>query len=98
VRLFMVPGMEHCGGGAGPNAFGQSGTPNGDRFHSIDAALEAWVESGNAPEQIIATKYKVNVDPGSGVARTRPVCAWPKVAKYKGSGSSDDAANFVCAN
>jgi hypothetical protein len=56
------------------------------------------VESGNAPEQIIATKYKVNVDPGSGVARTRPVCAWPKVAKYKGSGSSDDAANFVCAN
>jgi Tannase and feruloyl esterase len=97
VRLFMVPGMEHCAGGAGPNAFGQGGTPNGDRFHSIDAALEAWVEQGTPPETIIATKYKTDAGPGSGVARTRPLCAWPLVAKYKGSGSTDEAANFTCA-
>jgi feruloyl esterase len=96
VRLYMVPGMEHCAGGAGPNSFGQGGTPNGDRFHSIDAALEAWVESGTAPNEIIATKFIEN-DPRKGVARTRPLCVWPQVAKYKGSGSTDDAANFVCS-
>ena len=95
-RLYMVPGMEHCGGGAGPNVFGQAGTPNADRFHNIDAALEAWVEQGTAPDQIIATKYKNNADPKSGIARTRPLCPWPQIAKYKGSGSTDDAANFVC--
>jgi hypothetical protein len=98
VRLYMAPGMEHCAGGAAPNAFGQLGTPNGDRFHSIDAALEAWVEQGIAPDRIIATKYNTNTDPKSGVARTRPLCSWPQVAKYKGSGSTDDAANFVCAS
>jgi feruloyl esterase len=97
VRLYMVPGMEHCGGGAGPNAFGQAGTPNDDRFHNIDAALEAWVEQGTAPDRIIATKYRVNTDRKSGVARTHPLCPWPQVAKYKGSGSTDDAASFVCA-
>jgi hypothetical protein len=97
LRLYMVPGMEHCTGGAGPNVFGQFGTPSGDRFHNIDAALEAWVEQGTAPAEIIATKYHNNNDPRSGVARTRPLCAWPQVAKYKGTGSTDDAANFVCA-
>lgn len=96
VRLYMVPGMEHCGGGAGPNGFGQAGTPNGDRLHSIDAALEAWVEQGTAPDQLIATKYKVAADPKSGVLRTHPLCPWPEVAKYKGSGSTDDAASFAC--
>ena len=96
LRLYMVPGMEHCGGGAGPNAFGQGGTPDGDRFHSIDAALEAWVEQGIAPDQLIATKYKTNFNPQSGTVRTRPLCAWPQTAKYKGSGSTDDAANFSC--
>jgi hypothetical protein len=95
VRLYMVPGMEHCGGGAGPNVFGQFGTPNGDRFHNIDAALEAWVEQGSAPDQIIAAKYEGN-NPKNLMRRTRPLCAWPQVAKYKGSGSTDDAANFVC--
>jgi len=97
VRLYMVPGMEHCGGGPGPNVFGQFGTPNADRFHNIDAALEAWVEQGTAPAEIIATKYNTNNDARSGVARTRPLCTWPQLAKYKGTGSTDDAANFVCA-
>ncbi len=96
LRLYMVPGMEHCGGGAGPNAFGQGGTPDGDRFHSIDAALEAWVEQGTAPDRLIATKYKTGADKQSGALRTHPLCAWPQTAKYNGSGSTDDAANFSC--
>jgi len=95
VRLYMVPGMEHCGGGTGPNVFGQAGTPAGDRFHNIDTALEAWVEQGTAPHEIIATKFKNN-DPKLAVERTRPLCMWPEVAKYKGSGSTDEAANFSC--
>jgi feruloyl esterase len=45
--------------------------------------------------EIIATKYKT-ANPASGVARTRPLCPYPQTAQYKGSGSTDDAANFVC--
>ncbi len=74
-RLFMFPGMEHCGGGPGPNQF--------DRMRLITD----WVEQGAAPDAIIAAR------PG----RTRPVCAYPRVAKYSGAGSTDDAANFACA-
>jgi feruloyl esterase len=96
VRLYMVPGMEHCGLGAGANVFGQFGTPNGDPMHNIDAALEAWVEQGRTPKEMIAVKFTNNSDPRSGVARTHPLCVWPEVAKYKGSGSTDDASNFTC--
>jgi len=78
-RLFMVPGMAHCGGGEGPNTFDMIG------------ALERWVENGTAPDQIIAT-HATNGKPD----RTRPLCPYPQVAAYKGSGSIDDAANFVC--
>jgi hypothetical protein len=85
-RLYMVPGLQHCYGGPGPNTFG--GT--------ITAALERWVEDGVAPAGIIATKYKTDGDPTSGVARTRPLCPYPQVARYKGTGSTDEAANFTC--
>jgi len=95
VRLFMVPGMQHCGGGPGPNSFG-SLAPQGDPQHDIAAALEHWVEDGAAPSQIVATRYKNGADPASGVERTRPLCAYPQVAHWKGTGSTDDAANFVC--
>ena len=67
-RLFMVPGMAHCSGGDGPNAFG-NGTSNGpviDADHDLLKALESWVEQGAAPEKIIATHY-VNNTPASGV-------------------------------
>ncbi len=101
ARLFMAPGMSHCGGGAGANAFGNNafgGLPvPSDRQHDIFQALIAWVEFGTAPDQIVATKY-VNDDPTKGVAFTRPLCVFPKVAKYKGSGSSADAANWSCVN
>ena len=86
VRLFMVPGMQHCGAGAGPNNFGQGGAPKGDPASNIAAALEQWVEKGTAPESIVAAK----------LGRARPLCAYPKTAKYKGAGSTDDAANFEC--
>jgi feruloyl esterase len=79
VRLFLAPGMGHCGGGEGPNVFDKVG------------ALERWVENGIAPEQLIAshsTEGKVD--------RTRPLCPYPQVARYKGAGSIDEAANFVC--
>jgi feruloyl esterase len=61
-----------------------------DRFDVI-SALEQWVEKGKAPESIIAERYT-----GEKVDRTRPLCPYPQVAVYKGSGSTDDAANFWC--
>jgi len=96
VRLFMVPGMQHCGGGPGPNSFGQTSEIDGDAQHDINRAVEQWVENGVAPAQIIATKYKTT-NPASGVERTRPLCPYPQVAQWKGSGSTEDAANFTCA-
>jgi feruloyl esterase len=98
VRLFMAPGMAHCGGGPGPNVFGQAGSGSSDDpEHNIYRALEQWVERGVAPAQIIATKYNNDRNPAQGVKMTRPLCAFPNVAKYKGSGDPNDAANFVCS-
>jgi feruloyl esterase len=97
VRLFMVPGMQHCGGGSGTSSFGQYPGFSGDPDRDMDAALERWVEKGVAPERIVAAKRKSDFDPASAVVRTRPLCAYPLVAHYQGNGSTDDAANFVCA-
>lgn len=99
ARLFTVPGMSHCSGGPGPNAFGNNAfggaTVPADPQHDIFQALINWVEFGQAPDQIIATKF-VNDNPAQGVSFTRPLCVFPKVAKYKGIGSSTDAANWAC--
>lgn len=92
VRLFLAPGVQHCGGGAGPNQFGQGGPKGGDPERDLDAALVRWVEKGVAPERVIAAKMK-----GAEVERTRPLCAYPLVARYKGNGSTDEAANFTCS-
>jgi hypothetical protein len=99
LRVFMVPGMQHCGGGPGPNSFGQLGLGTGlpDPQHSIYAALEQWVEKGVAPERIVATKYVSDTNAAQGVKMTRPLCPFPQVAKYKGAGDTNDEANFVCA-
>jgi len=98
MRLFMVPGMQHCVGGPGPNSFGAFVRPGApDPQHDMTFALERWVEQGIAPDQIIASK-RDNVDPKSPVVRTRPLCPYPQAARYKGSGSTDDAANFVCTS
>jgi feruloyl esterase len=96
LRLYMVPGMQHCFLGPGPNWFSQAFTCTiCDAKHDIVASMEDWVERGVAPGAIIATKYKNDIartDP----TRTRPLCPYPGIAKYKGSGSIDDAAHFVC--
>ena len=97
LRLFMVPGMQHCGGGPGPDVFGQGGvTPVDDPQHNMYLALEQWVEKGAAPSTVIASKL-ASPAPGSAVTETRPLCAYPQVAKYKGSGDTNDAASFACA-
>jgi hypothetical protein len=86
VRLYMAPGVRHCGNGPGPNLFGEP----------MMAALTHWVEDRVAPGTIIASKYKTDGVPTSGVVRTRPLCPYPQVARYKGTGSTDEAANFAC--
>lgn len=98
AKLFMVPGMGHCGSGDGPNQFGQgsSGAVAADADHDIFRALMAWSEHGTEPQKLIATKFNAN-NPEQGVQRTRPLCPYPTVATYDGSGSTDDAANFSCA-
>ena len=79
-RLFMAPGMGHCGGGDGPSTF------------DTLTALERWVEHGQAPDRVIASRSR-----DGAVDRTRPLCPYPQIATYTGSGSTDDAENFVCA-
>jgi feruloyl esterase len=63
-----------------------------NRFDAL-AALEPWVEKGTAPERMIASKVANNV-----TERTRPLCPYPQIARWKGTGSTDDAANFVCVD
>jgi len=97
LRLFMVPGMQHCGGGPGPDVFGQFGTsPQNDAQHNIYLALEQWVEKGAAPSTVIAAKL-TGAGSAAAVEETRPLCAFPQAAKYKGTGDTNDAANFACA-
>lgn len=81
LRFFLAPGVGHCGGGAGPAPYGQ-----------LDALL-SWVEDGKAPATLTAARR----DQAGTITRSRPLCQYPQVAKYKGSGSTDDAANFVCS-
>jgi feruloyl esterase len=79
VRLFMVPGMNHCTGGEGPNTF------------DVVGALEQWVEHQKPPSRILASHST-----DGKIDRTRPLCAYPQTAHYRGSGDINDAENFVC--
>jgi len=101
VKLFNAPGMGHCGGGAGPNVFGnfRAGFPENpsDPTQDLLAAVEHWVENARVPSQIIATKY-VDNRAGNAVERTMPLCAWPKVSKYNGTGDVNAAASFSCVD
>jgi len=95
-RLFMVPGMAHCRGGPGPNSFGGLSTiasPQNkiDPEHDVLSSLVQWVENGLAPDHIVATHLTNDT-----IDRTRPICPYPKVARWNGAGSSDDAKNFTC--
>ena len=90
VRLFMVPGMGHGTGRPGPE------------YYDVFGELERWVEGGDAPDQIVAYQYAeappplIGPTPDARASRTLLLCAWPKLATYKGSGSTDDHANFSC--
>lgn len=98
ARLFMVPGMSHCGLGAGPSVF------------DTLSAMDKWVETGKAPERIVATMAPLDITAAASAPkadastvqaaptkpRSRPLCVWPKVAVWDGKGSTDDAANFMC--
>jgi feruloyl esterase len=96
VRLFMLPGVQHCDGGPGPTGFNGTSALKADAEHDINLALERWVEEGVAPARIVAARYKTGSDPASGLVRTRPLCPYPQAARYKGTGSKDEAANFAC--
>jgi feruloyl esterase len=96
LRLYMVPGMQHCAGGAGTDSFGQHGNVlPADPAQNVHTALELWVEKGIAPGTIIASKYE-EANGERKLLMTRPLCAYPQFSKYKGSGDVNDARNFVC--
>jgi pimeloyl-ACP methyl ester carboxylesterase len=92
TRLYLVPGMNHCGGG-----------PSTDQFDMV-TALVNWVEQGEAPDRILASArgegnpISVNEELPADWApdRTRPLCPYPQIARYNGNGDIEDAANFSC--
>ena len=91
VQLFMLPGTGHCGGGDAAN------------IADMLSVIDQWVEGGKKPERIIASRASSSGVPGKPSSKsidakpqTRPLCPWPTVAVYKGSGSTDEAANFEC--
>jgi len=95
-RVFMLPGMDHCSGGPGPDQILQRTdapsiplTPE----HDVLVALEQWVERGVAPEHLIASK----VDHTGAITQTRLICPEPNTARYLGSGSTLTAGSWSCA-
>ncbi|QIL91267.1 tannase/feruloyl esterase family alpha/beta hydrolase [Microbulbifer sp. SH-1] len=85
ARLFMMPGVGHCGGGPGPSTF------------DALSVLDMWVEEGTPPDQIVVSKFS-DSDPEGKPVITRPICPWPKIAKYKGHGDSAVDTSFVCTS
>jgi feruloyl esterase len=84
VRLFMVPGMHHCGGGPGPN--------NTNWFNP----MFFWRDFDVQPDNIVLNHFQNN-DPNTGiVTRSMPVCAYPETAKYDGSGDVNNASSWTC--
>jgi feruloyl esterase len=79
IQLYMVPGMNHCRGGPGPDTF--------DKM----SAIEDWIENGSSPSRIEASHLTNGT-----VDRTRPLCPFGQVARWSGSGSTNEAANFAC--
>jgi feruloyl esterase len=98
MRLFMVPGMHHCAGGAGPSDFGQGGPSpeSADPESSLSTALQLWVEEGRAPEQVIARQLPL---PGSAEQEALPtglICAWPQQAALMSDGDPLRAESYQC--
>jgi feruloyl esterase len=80
VRLFMIAGMGHCPGNNGDNI-----------YFDTQKVIEQWTETRQPPDQLIVSQYKNGVEAGKRLA-----CAYPQITVYKGGGSTNDAANFVC--
>ena len=98
-RLFLAPGMGHCSGGPGANAFGNAPDkppPVADAAHDIFRALTLWRETGVKPDQVIATKYTLD-NPALGVAFQRPLCPYPQLPRYSGFGPAQLAKNWQCS-
>jgi hypothetical protein len=94
LKLYMLPGIFHCAGGPGTGNFGAAGAAlQDDPQHDIVKALDVWVTQKKAPQTFIGTRLNQSKQ----ADRTRPICAFPAQAKYKGSGDINDAANFTCA-
>jgi len=85
LRLFLVPGMNHCGGGEGASEFDTIGT------------IDAWATTGKAPERIVATR-PASAGPASPMQTplSRPLCPYPQIAKYDGAGDVNSEASFTC--
>jgi len=98
LRTFMVPGMHHCAGGAGPSDFGQGGPSpeNDDPATSLTAALQAWVEEDRAPEQVIARQMPVPGARPDQAVRTGLLCAYPQQAQLTPGGDPLRAESYVC--
>jgi len=93
-RLFMIPGMGHCNGGAGPTSIAPTDSVDAtDPKHDLMLSLEQWVEKGIAPEMVIGSG-KAPKDPTK--TMSRPICPYPQVTRYKGTGDTNDAASFEC--
>jgi feruloyl esterase len=92
ARLYLIPGMNHCSGG-----------PATDQFDML-TPLVNWVEHGQAPDSVLASARgasnpagtNADLPAGWSATRTRPLCSYPKVARYNGSGSLDLASSFTC--
>ena len=102
ARLFMAPGMWHCGmsiaAGPGPNSFGgmfQQPAPSFDAQYDLLSALTQWVEKGVPPTQVIATKYNDD-QPQHGIAMQRPICVFPEIAEYDGMSNPNLPTSFKC--
>jgi feruloyl esterase len=98
-RLYMVPGMTHCSGGPGASNFGGVGQqipPVRDTTHDLVKALERWVEEGTPPAGLIATKFADTAATNREVKFTRPLCQYPAVPRYSGTGDPNDARSFAC--
>jgi len=99
ARLFLAPGMMHCGGGTGPNSFNSTlgippQPPSDDPQHDLFSALIAWADRGEAPDRIIATRF-ASEDVGE-IDMQRPLCPYPQRAVYRGTGSTSAPSSFRC--
>ncbi len=100
VRLFMVPGVQHCGSGPGPDSLGQSGVPlpTTDPEESMGSALQAWVEHGRRPESVIGRFTGGSMQRGAAeLEKERLICAYPKMAVLRPGQDPDRASSYVCS-